>query len=172
MTTQERITLDTTGASRAGHELRYRLAAGFMRDGDTVLDAACGIGYGVAAAGRCVNWIGVDVVDVVEPDFEHLGRWVVADLCTWQPDEPFDVAVSFETLEHVESPPALIDLLCRATRTVVCSVPIVPTADANPFHLHDFDMWSLPPLFAERGWRLNQFLLQPAELAAIYVFDR
>lgn len=166
----ERITADTTGPSRAGHELRYRLAAGFTQIGDTVLDAACGIGYGASFAPPSVAWVGVDVEPVVAPEFERLGRWVVADLCDWQPDTAFDVAVSFETLEHVADPEALVDLLCQARRLVVCSVPIVPTVGLNPFHLTDFTLWDLPRTFATRGWNLHQCLLQPAELSAIYVF--
>lgn len=169
--TCERITVDTEGASRAGHEFRYRLAAGFLQPGDTVLDAACGIGYGATFAPDGVEWVGVDIAPVVDPAFEHHGRWVTADLCVWQPDCEFDVAVSFETLEHVTDPDAVIGLLCQARRLILCSVPIVPTAGANPFHLHDFEVGDLPRMFGEHGWRLHQCILQPAELAAVYVFE-
>lgn len=168
----ERITADTTGPSRDGHDLRYRLAAGYIEKGEAVLDAACGVGYGAALAPHAGSWTGVDVADVVDPQFAPFGRWVVADLCSWEPEDPFDVAVSFETIEHVAEPDRLLDLLCRAGRLVVCSVPIVPTAGANPHHLHDFTMWDLPRAFAARGWQLHQFLLQPAELSGIYVFAR
>jgi SAM-dependent methyltransferase len=156
--------------SRAGHALRYRLAAGYIEQGESVLDAACGNGYGVTFAPHAGQWIGVDVAPTVHADYEPLGRWVVADLCAWEPDAVFDVAVSFETLEHVDDPGRVVDLLCRARRLVVCSVPIVPTTGANRLHLHDFDMWDLPRIFGERGWQLHQFLLQPAELSGIYVF--
>lgn len=170
--TIERVTVDTAPHERSGHELRYRLAAGYIDPGDTVLDAACGVGYGASLCRHAGEWVGVDIEPVVDPVYEPFGRWVVADLGEWLPDFTFDVAVSFETLEHVADPERLVDVLCLARRLVVCSVPIVPTAGANPFHLHDFTMWDPPRLFAARGWVLHQFLLQPAELSAVYVFER
>lgn len=167
----ERITTETAGHERAGHELRYRLAAGHLEPGDTVLDAACGTGYGSSFAPFGVRWIGVDIVPLIEPPFQDKGRWITADLCTFEPEFRFDVAVSFETLEHVQDPDAVIGVLCRAERLVICSVPIVPTVGLNPFHLHDFTLWDLPRLFERRGWSLAHCLLQPAELSAIYVFE-
>jgi SAM-dependent methyltransferase len=173
VTAIERIAYDTAGPSRAGHELRYRLAGGYIEPGEIVLDAACGIGYGARFAPHAGEWVGVDIADdVVHPEYEPLGQWVTADLGTWEPDFSFDVAVSFETIEHVESPERLIDVLCHARRLVVCSVPIIPTTATNSFHLHDFTMFDLPRVFDARGWTLHQFLLQPGEMSGIYVFAR
>jgi hypothetical protein len=42
----ERVSPEMFGRQTAGHEARYALAAGFLRPGDVVVDAACGIGYG------------------------------------------------------------------------------------------------------------------------------
>lgn len=157
-------------APSEGHETRYRLAAGYIEPGESVLDAACGSGYGATYVSHAGEWTGVDLL----PDFDEglYGRRIVADLCTWQPDVPYDVALSFETIEHVTDPGAVIDLLCRARRLVICSVPIIATAGANPLHLHDFDLFSLPREFEARAWRLRQFLIQPSELSGIYVFGR
>lgn len=163
--------IDRTTENRAGHEFRYRVAAGYIRPTDTVLDAGCGTGYGAQIVQPC-RYVGVDIADVVEEENEPFGEWTVADLCTWSPGRFFDVAICFETLEHVQTPERLMDLCCKARRLVVCSVPIVPTVGANPFHLHDFTMWDMPRLFAERGWHLEQCVLQPSELSAIYVFSR
>jgi hypothetical protein len=118
------------------------------------------------------EYVGVDIVDVVEDHFRHHGRWIINDLCGWRPDFDFDVAVCFELLEHVTEPDDVIEMLCRARRTVVCSVPIVPTAGENPFHRWDFDEWDLPPKFAAHGFTVEQYVLQPTELSGVYVFRR
>lgn len=154
-----------------GHQLRYRLAAGYIKPTDVVLDAACRNGYGAALAPHAAQWIGVDIEPCVEPEYAPLGQWITADLCNWGPDQRIDVALSFETIEHVAEPEKMIDMLCNATRLVMCSVPIVPTAGANPEHLHDFTLFDLPRLFSDRGWGLHQFLIQPSELSGIYIFE-
>jgi predicted RNA methylase len=58
----ERITPEMFGRPTAGHEARYALAAGFVRPGDVVVDAACGIGYGALLldAHGDVTYYGVD----------------------------------------------------------------------------------------------------------------
>lgn len=167
----ERIAFDTTHPSWPGHSTRYRLASGFVDPGDYVLDAACGVGYGSLLIAHA-HYIGVDKVDVIDPEFRGRGRWIVADLDQWQPPFPFDVGVSFETIEHVEHPDRLVDTLCRARRVVLASVPIVPTAGANPYHRHDFEVDTLPTMFEARGWRTYNTFMQPTELSAVYVFTR
>jgi cyclopropane fatty-acyl-phospholipid synthase-like methyltransferase len=100
----ERITTDMFGPLTRGHEARYCLAAGFLRPGDVVVDAACGIAYGasVMCAHGDVTYIGVDKdlseVVIVEPSVVRL---IEADLTTWRPEFDFDVAVGFETIEHL-----------------------------------------------------------------------
>lgn len=168
----ERIDRSTSTEERAGHEFRYRLGSGYVDGADVVLDAACGVGYGARLVPRARRYVGVDIVDVVEPEHRPYGEWIVADLCAWVPDFDVDVALCFETLEHVADVDAVIDLCCRARRYIVCSVPIVPTAGYNPYHLHDFDVDELPNRFAVREWSLVQHVLQPSEASAIYVFRR
>lgn len=166
------MTVDSAPMSIAGHELRYRLAAGYMKSGDVILDAACGIGYGVRFAPLDVRWHGVDQVDVIDVRWRDRADWIVADLMGWRPDFRFDVAVSFETIEHVKDPETLIDTLCQARRLVACSVPLIPTVGTNEWHYHDFTPEDLPGLFAERGWDLHQYLYQPSELSGIYLFTK
>src|SRR5262245_18825802 len=171
----ERITHKTPVDLRVGHDFRYQLASAFVGLGDTVFDAGCGVGYGAAfIAPRCRNYIGVDIVDVIEAAYRPYGRWFFVDLCAASPVSfpPFDVAICFETIEHVDDPAALIALLATARRRCVCSVPIVPTVGENPFHKHDFGEWDVPELFAPHGWTVEQYVLQPSELSAIYVLVR
>jgi hypothetical protein len=63
-----------------------------------------------------------------------------------------------------------IDVLKKAKKWIVASVPVVPTKHINPYHLHDFAPQQLPDLFVDDQWEYYQYLGQPTELAEIYVF--
>lgn len=174
----ERIDTTTPAAQRWGHEARYRLAVGYCLPGDSVLDAACGIGYGAALldAHDDIDYLGIDCADVVDPTFDQYGEFRVADL---DDAETFvgldvDVAVTFETIEHLADPAMFLTRLCHVTRhTIVASVPTVPTKARNPYHLHDFDEDHLPALVEQvGGWTLIQHLRQPSELSSVYVWQR
>lgn len=155
-----------------GHDVRYRLAAGYAY-GDDVLDAACGLGYGATLL-PYGTYTGVDInLGRVQDEYRNVPRatWIEADLMNWMPLRDYDVACCFETLEHVTEPDKLVQTLCACTNEVIlASVPIIPTAGANPEHLHDFTMFDLPRMFQWRGWELEQFLIQPSELSGVFVF--
>jgi len=123
---------------RESHEYRYKLAGKFVGN-DKVLDVACGTTYGKRFLGG--EYIGVD-----KAPFGN----IVADLNNWQPDFEFDVGVSFETIEHLENPNNLIEILKKAKKYIIYSSPIVPTKHTNPFHLQDFTYEELRGLFS--GW--------------------
>jgi len=154
---------------REGHEFRYRLASGFVSSGDTVLDAACGTGYGAQFFRGDVDYVGVDRDDS-ELAIRH--GFVKADLCTWQPEFEYDVFVSFETIEHLTDYSNLINMAKRAQRWVLMSTPIVPTKKSNPYHRHDFKPGDLQRLMVDDGWSHYQTVQQPSELAEISVFER
>ncbi len=163
------------GTETRGHEARYCLAAGFLRPGDIVVDAACGIAYGasVLCAHGDVSYIGVDE-DISEAvvDQSSIVSLIEADLMTWRPEFDFDVAVGFETVEHLHDYSTYLEWCRQAHRFAILSVPIVPTVGTNPFHVHDFERHDLIDLFLNDEWELFQYLDQPSELAGIYVFAR
>jgi SAM-dependent methyltransferase len=172
----ERVTPDMVGWKTAGHEVRYALAAGLLRPGDVVVDAACGIGYGalILDAHGDVTYYGVDrdiSVVAVKP---HARRtFIEADLETWHPGFEFDAAVGFETIEHLTDYNTYLDWARRAKRYVVVSVPIVPTTHENVFHAHDFERDDVIQLItADKEWRLLQYFDQPWEKSCVYVFAR
>lgn len=164
------------GRATAGHEARYALAAGFLRPGDVVVDAACGIGYGalILDAHGDVTYYGVDRDTSIVAVEEHPRRtFIEADLQSWQPDFEFDVAVGFETIEHLENYEVYLDWARRAKRYVVVSVPILPTKHKNVFHVHDFERDDIIQFFqADREWLLFQYFDQPWEHSCVYVFAR
>lgn len=155
--------------SQTGHVERYQLAAGLLLTGEIVLDAACGVGYGATVL-REAGWAGEyhaadlpGVHDLMFPGTIH-----EVDLNTWQPDFEFDVALCFETLEHLADPAAWAAQANRAKRLVLVSVPTVPTKHFNPWHLHDFTVDDIPALFPGRD--CIDVIPQPAELSHIFVF--
>lgn len=169
--TGERIHADTE--SQEGHRFRYHLAAGFCRPGDTVIDAACGAGYGAAILQEHgpVDYVGVDqdISETVEqPDCQFLA----ADLRGWAAPFGFDVFVGFETIEHLTSYDHYVAHAKQARRWILVSVPVVPTTHLNPFHCHNFAPGQLVSLFIDDEWSWFQSVLQPAELSEIYVFAR
>jgi hypothetical protein len=172
----ERVTPEMFGRQTAGHEVRYALAAGLLRPGDVVVDAACGIGYGalVLDAHDDVTYYGVDRdLSVVAVDEHPRRTFIEADLQSWRPSFDFDVAVGFETIEHLDDYGTYLEWVRRARRYIVVSVPIVPTKDSNVFHAHDFKRDDVIQLVtADRDWLLFQYFDQPWEHSCVYVFAR
>lgn len=150
--------LRETGRRSDAHVARYHLAVDFIRPNDVVLDVACGLGYGsavLAANSQARRVIGVDLDD-------HAVRYATAMTSACWPqvefraadatdlkflaDRSVDLITSFETLEHVPDPEALLaefDRVLKPAGRVIVSVPNMwvdeTGQDPNPFHLHVYD---------------------------------
>lgn len=158
-----------------GHLARYHLATGFLEPRDVVIDAACGIGYGADLLQNVqdVHYVGIDkdLSGLSSIAWNGLDRiFLKEDLETWEPGAPFDVAVSFETIEHLNDWHTLVNWMCLAKKWIVASVPVVPTVGINPYHKHDFSPGELPDFFD--GWELFQVFQQPSEVSEVYVMQR
>lgn len=147
-----------TGRRSDAHMARYHLVANYIRDGDTVLDAACGMGYGshlLAWQSAAARVIGADLdqaaVLYASENYSskegHLS-FHVADTqrLDFLPDNSVDLFISFETLEHVPHPEHLIAEAKRILRPggrFIVSVPNLwvneEGVDPNPYHLHVYD---------------------------------
>lgn len=112
--TGERFTPECVREIRYEHLHRYVFAADFCH-GKTVLDAACGEGYGADLLARSARSVtGVDrAAEAIEHARKRYQRanldFEVADV-TQLPmaDDSFDRVVSFETLEHLAEQEALL----------------------------------------------------------------
>lgn len=118
--TGERFTPECVREIWYEHWHRYAFARELAR-GKRVLDAACGEGYGSALlADVAASVLGVDIA---EQAVAHArARYARANLCFERgdctaldvPPASFDLAVSFETLEHVHAQEALVAGFARA----------------------------------------------------------
>jgi SAM-dependent methyltransferase len=145
------------GPRSDAHMVRYAQAAEWVRPGDTVLDCACGLGYGsaiLAARSPAARVIGVDIdpESVAYAQRHFGGRYGIefiassgTDLAS-MPDNSVDMIASFETIEHVDDYHALIaefERVLKPDGRIVASVPNLwvddTGRDPNPHHFHAFD---------------------------------
>jgi ubiquinone/menaquinone biosynthesis C-methylase UbiE len=150
--------LRETGRRSDAHVARYHLAASFVRPNDVVVDVACGLGYGtavLAANSEASQVIGVDldVAAVRYADATTRPHWPQTEFrrgdatrLAFLADRSVDLIASFETLEHVPDPEALLaefDRVLKPSGRVVVSVPHrwvdESGRDPNPHHLHVYD---------------------------------
>ena len=154
--TLERLTPGRAGADGATgldtvalHLERYRVAAWNARPG-LLLDMACGVGYGARLLAECRgdlhHVIGVDVsgaaIAVARAEYAHSRvAFVQADAMAYAAPGLCDTVVSLETIEHMAEPRRFVRQALRSLRAggrFIASVPVTPSVDANPHHLHDF----------------------------------
>jgi SAM-dependent methyltransferase len=132
------------------HVARYRFARRFVA-GRSVLDVACGEGYGAAGL-RKAGAASVVGVDASSGACEHASRKYGLDARVGDaaalplPDGSVDVVVSFETIEHVADPAAFVRECARVLvpeGQLIVSTPNRPVytgeAEGNPFHRVEFD---------------------------------
>jgi len=160
--TGERFTPECVREICYEHMHRYALA-GELTHGKTVLDAACGEGFGafhLAATARHVS-----AVDISQSTIAHASARYRRDNLSFQvadcralpfADGQFDCIVSFETLEHLQDQARMI----REFRRVLASdgfllisspdkaVYTEQLGNDNPFHLRELYRQELEDLLA------------------------
>lgn len=149
--------LRESGSRSDAHIGRYHLAANYVRPGDKVLDAACGLGYGthvIYTITKASSLLGIDgsefAINYASANFEgaslNFTQGLLPDCLECLPDNSIDHILCFETLEHVDHPLRLLEefhrLLTPGGR-ITCSVPHEWSdesgSDPNPFHLHVYN---------------------------------
>jgi len=167
----------TVDGIRRDHRERYRLAASLVPDGASVLDAACGVGYGswmLAELARPREVLGVDIaVDAViyaqEHYFHPRAAFECADVLSCRFDDGrFDVIVSFETLEHIAEDRAFLALLQRALApggTLIISTPNEDVLHFDPnyyaYHVRHYRSAEFVELLRAGGFAMTAAYTQP-----------
>lgn len=143
--TGERFLPECSGEIWYEHWHRYALARQLSQH-CTVLDVACGEGYGAAmVAETAYKVVGVDLsVDVIQHAKNnyrhHANLQFVTASCECLPfsDASFDFAISFETIEHIEKQKEFISELTRVLRpdgVLILSSPNKRLySDAHDYH--------------------------------------
>lgn len=161
--------LREAGRRSDAHIARYALAADHLPEGGTVLDAACGLGYGTSLlsrfGGSAVHVEGRDIsqyaIDYARHNFEggsaaiRFTQGDVTDLSACA-DNSVNLVVSFETIEHLRNPAAFLKEVRRVLKpggTCIGSVPnqwLDETGrDPNPHHFHVFNLTRFYELMCE-----------------------
>lgn len=124
------------------HSARYLLAQKKIRNLETVLDIACGTGYGsrmLAEVNKHVT--GVDIAPIaIDYAKEHYAspnlNFFVCSLFDWH--EKCDAVCSFETVEHIPAK-AFTDVILHiqslAKKTVLMSCPYNEPSGVNEHHV-------------------------------------
>lgn len=148
------------GERSDAHIARYQWAASFVRPGDTVLDAACGLGYGsylIQCGTMASKTLGIDGSDYAIRYARHnfssqvqgldFAVGMLPEALKDIADNSVDVVISFETLEHVPEPQTLLAEFHRVLTPAGRIIVSVPNdwsdetgEDPNPFHLHVYTL--------------------------------
>lgn len=145
------------------HMERYAFALKHLQPG-RFLDVACGVGYGsrylYEEGPRPLVGVGIDISkEAISYARERYGgkgltfeAYDATSLLGEEGFEPesFHTIVSLETLEHLPDPGSFVEMvrpMLAPWGTWIASVPVTPTLDANPHHLHDFTERGLFQLF-------------------------
>ena len=152
--------LRNVGARSDAGLIRYHLASGYVRPRDRVLDVECGLGYGgrvIQANTRADKISGIDgserAIEYAKKSFSNdrdhrvvyeLG--MLPDALLSFADGSVDLITSFETLEHVSDPVALLREFHRVLTPggrILVSVQNHWSDESsegpNPYHLHVYD---------------------------------
>lgn len=184
----ERINPDTLAAGEStGYETlqlhldRYHYAARFMKKG-TCADIACGTGYGsfilVTQYAHLVDKIiAVDIdlpsIEWARSRYSHPSiEYIQSDALAFKSSRPLQNIISLETIEHLPDPKAFVHHMneqLSAGGRFIASVPITPSMDVNPYHLHDFTRNSFLAIFSEGGFTvIDSFVqVQPYKLFSV-----
>lgn len=162
----------------AEHKSRYHFARRFV-EGKSVLDIACGTGFGgsILLQAGATQVVGADLSWLA---LERARQWIEASygLCqcdaTKLPfkDEGFDSITSFETLEHIAEEKTFLDELRRVLRPGGVLILSTPNAvvtkpvngkPRNPFHIREYLPKELGVLLEEYFDEVQLFGQRPGD---------
>ena len=162
--TGERFILTEQGRIRLEHYHRYTVILNAL-SGKTVLDVACGEGYGSSIMADVAD--SVIGVDISEESVQHATSSYQKSNLSFQQgsaskldfsDDSFDIVVSFETIEHLIEQEEMISEIGRVLRpngVFIVSSPNRPVfheeyGSENEFHVKELDFREFDELLNRR----------------------
>jgi SAM-dependent methyltransferase len=180
---KERYVPGDSGEIWYEHWHRYHFALALVQ-GRRVVDAACGEGYGTALlATQAAHATGVDIsAEVVAAarrryaDRPNLAYDCARCEATGLPDASVDVFVSFETIEHIPEPEALVAEAARVLGPAGLFLVSTPNKRVysdernyrNPHHTRELERDEFERLLAARFERVNVFAQRVDSYSAIW----
>ncbi|MBL7930668.1 MAG: class I SAM-dependent methyltransferase, partial [Bacteroidia bacterium] len=143
------------------HVHRYEVALSYLSPGSSVLDIACGSGFGsylLAKNGHTVNGADLSEETILQcnQEFQHPQlKYTKADATKLPfPDEHYDAVVSFETIEHTRQYLEVLQEFKRVVKKngiILISTPniLVNSPDGvvrNPYHTQEWNYRELNDL--------------------------
>ena len=175
---EERLSNNPESELWGEHRSRYRFACQRLPASGgrpRVLDIACGSGFGLqmlAEAGASVVGADLDPMALWEARRTAPGAALVRGDAGRLPfaSDTFDLVASFETLEHVPAPRALVSELRRVLRHAGRLVLSTPNREfgpewlhtGNPFHVQEFTAAELRGLLGESFEHVQLFGQRPS----------
>lgn len=159
----ERQVAPTVDSIRRDHVARYEWAARYLdKRCGTIVDAACGVGYGTnILAKQGFEVVGIDrdkeAIAYARKHYRHThARFAQADVGKFE-FANVDAAVCFETIEHIENPAALLEAL--KAPLLLASVPnedVFPWA-GHAFHERHYTKPEFEQLLNSTGWHVTEW---------------
>ena len=171
--------LRSSGRRADAHCVRYQKAAALIREGDVVLDLACGYGYGSKILFENSLAKSVLGIDNSAGSIEYALRNYGSEELKFQqgdaqdlvnlPDNSIDFVTGFETIEHLPDPDKYLDEIKRVLTPggrVILSAPNMwvneDGKDPNPNHLHVYSWEKLKNQLKSHGFLLEKSFNQVA----------
>lgn len=164
---------------KPNHVQRYKFAIDQLRKRFgyktiTVLDSACGNGYGSHMMSlENFKVLGIDTSEdaiamaeqVYSTDFTTFDVVSLSDENAWPfKDSRFDAIVSIETIEHVEDDLGLVKRYAQSTDVLIATVPnqdVVPfDAKEHPFHCRHYTKDEFEKLLNDAGFVVQSWWTQ------------
>ena len=158
----ERQVSPTIDGIRADHVNRYKWATHHL-PGGSVIDAACGIGYGsyiLAKSGRFVRSVEIDQ-EAVNYGNQHYAHNRIFRQCVdlYDADLSNDPVVMFECIEHVPDP---LPIISKCDGLLLASVPneeVFPYRN-HKFHYRHYTKKEFEDLLNKAGFHVDKWFGQ------------
>jgi 2-polyprenyl-3-methyl-5-hydroxy-6-metoxy-1,4-benzoquinol methylase len=174
--TGERQTSPTLDGIKADHRQRYAWAEKHIPKGASILDGACGCGYGsfiLASSDKEFKVTGVDVseeaIEFAKSHYQAVQdnpQYMCSDILNFDVTgvTQYDWIICFETLEHLVEDDALIANYAKLTDNLLISSPnelFNPwDKETYPFHIRHYTIQDLSALLTKHGFTVASVYTQ------------